>query len=109
MNRRELGERVRELRERRGFTQERLAEGSGLSPDTVGRLERGDFSPTFDTMCKLAEGLSVPRSVLMVEDYDEEDDLAILIRRLPQPFRAIAVAMLGALSAQAALGPSGGE
>lgn len=108
-NREDLGLRVREIRERRGFTQEQLAEASDLSPDTIGRLERGNFSPSFDTMCKLAEGLNVPRAVLMVEDYDEADDLAVLIRRLPQPFRALAVSLLGALSVQAALGPSGVE
>jgi transcriptional regulator with XRE-family HTH domain len=34
-------EKIRELREARGWTQEKLAELSGLGPDTIVRIERG--------------------------------------------------------------------
>jgi transcriptional regulator with XRE-family HTH domain len=55
---------VRSLREARGFTQEILAERSGLSSDTIRRLERGGFSPSLDTLTKLAQGLGLKLSTL---------------------------------------------
>ncbi|WP_052547513.1 helix-turn-helix domain-containing protein [Enhygromyxa salina] len=58
---------MRSLRRARGFTQEILAERSGLSPDTVRRLENGGLSPSLDTLDKLARGLRLQMSTLFVE------------------------------------------
>lgn len=57
---REFGSRVRDLRRARGLTQEALAQRGGLSVEAVGRIERGAFSPTLETMEKIAGGLGVP-------------------------------------------------
>ena len=53
----------------RGWTQESLAEKSGLSVDTVRRLEKGAFSPGLDTLRKLCGGLDLQLSTLF-ESYD---------------------------------------
>jgi transcriptional regulator with XRE-family HTH domain len=41
------------------MTQDVLAERSGLSSDTIRRLEHGSFSPTLDTLRKLCVGLNL--------------------------------------------------
>ncbi|PRQ02746.1 helix-turn-helix protein [Enhygromyxa salina] len=46
------------LRRARGLTQEDLAERSGLSADTIRRMEQGSFSPSMDTIGKLCHGLA---------------------------------------------------
>lgn len=47
---------VRTLRHDRQLTQERLAEKSILSVDTVRRLKAGTITPSLDTICKLCDG-----------------------------------------------------
>ncbi len=59
-----LGERVRELRRRRGLTLEGLAELSGVSRAMISKLERGEKNPTLVVAAKLAEGLGVTLSRL---------------------------------------------
>lgn len=56
---REFGWRVRSLRRARGFTQEDLAERSGMSVDAIRRIERGAFSPSLKTMGKLCRGFGI--------------------------------------------------
>lgn len=67
MNR--FGEHIRSLRRARGLTQEAVAERSGLSVDTVRRLEAGTFSPSLDTLRKLCAGLDLMLSTLF-ESYE---------------------------------------
>ncbi len=38
----------------------------GLSPDTIRRLERGEFSPSLDTLKKLIGGLGLSLSTLFL-------------------------------------------
>ena len=59
-----LGERVRELRRRRGLTLEELAELSGVSRAMISKVERGEKNPTLVVAAKLAEGLGVTLSQL---------------------------------------------
>lgn len=59
-----FGRHLRSLRKARGLTQESQAKTSGLSPDTIRRLEHGDFSPSLDTIRKLAGGLDMELSTL---------------------------------------------
>jgi transcriptional regulator with XRE-family HTH domain len=56
---RKFGGHIRTLRKARSLTQEVLAERSSLSVDAVRRIERGAFSPSLDTVGKLASGLDV--------------------------------------------------
>lgn len=54
-----LGEAIRELREKRGLTQERLAQDAGVTTGTVSLLERGQSNPAWGTVKALADGLGV--------------------------------------------------
>jgi transcriptional regulator with XRE-family HTH domain len=47
------------------MTQEQLAERSELSVDTVRRVERGAFSPSLETIAKLAAGLDISLPILL--------------------------------------------
>ena len=55
----ELQKRVKELRIRKGFSQEELADKSGLSLRTIQRMENGDTYPRGDTLKRLAIALQV--------------------------------------------------
>ncbi|MFP5387719.1 MAG: helix-turn-helix domain-containing protein [Thermoleophilia bacterium] len=54
-----LGEAVRELREKQGITQERLAQDAGVTTGTVSLVERGRSNPAWGTVKAIAEGLGV--------------------------------------------------
>ena len=59
MPKRGYGKHVRALRRGRNLTQEQLSERSGLSADTIRRLEHESFSPSLDTLKKLCHGLDL--------------------------------------------------
>lgn len=54
-----FGTNVRLLRRQRDLTQEQLASKVGVSSNFISLLENGDTSPSFDTLEKLAQALSV--------------------------------------------------
>ena len=56
---------MRRLRLDRGWTQERLAEASGLTTTYVGQVERGVRVPSLTVVLKLARGLAVPPGELL--------------------------------------------
>ena len=56
----QFAENVRGLRERRGMTQEQLAEASGLHLNTISKLENKHREPKVAAIAKLAKGLGVP-------------------------------------------------
>jgi transcriptional regulator with XRE-family HTH domain len=58
---RRLGERIRELRDERGLTQQTLAERAGgrTSSKHIGAVERGESAPTATSLVRIAHGLEV--------------------------------------------------
>lgn len=56
---RRLGERIRNLRNLRDLTQERLAERAGLTSKFLGEVERVETNPSATSLVRIAEGLSV--------------------------------------------------
>jgi transcriptional regulator with XRE-family HTH domain len=57
---REVGRRIREIREARGLSLKALAERCGLSLNAISRIERGESSPTVASLHRLAAALDVP-------------------------------------------------
>jgi len=55
-----LGERIRELRKAKGYTQEQLAELVGVEPRHISRVEGGYSSPSIDRLARVSEVLGVP-------------------------------------------------
>lgn len=62
---RSLGRAVREIRARRGLSQEGVELAGGPHRNFVGAIERGQTNPTFRVLVRLAYGLGVPLSELM--------------------------------------------
>lgn len=67
-----LAKRLRGLREARGLTQEDLAERCGLSASFASLLERGERSPSYETLLLIASALGVSVSELFVEELESE-------------------------------------
>lgn len=59
-----LGAAVRQLREKRGITQEGLAQDAGVTTGTVSLVERGMSNPSWSTVKALADGLGVSMAEL---------------------------------------------
>jgi len=57
--------RLRQIRERRGMTQEALAEKAGVSRAYLSRLEMGRHDPPLSRLRKLAKVLKVPIEKLL--------------------------------------------
>jgi DNA-binding XRE family transcriptional regulator len=55
-----LYNRISVLRAERGVSRKELAEAVGVNPQTVGYLERGDYSPSLELGMKIARFFDVP-------------------------------------------------
>lgn len=67
-----VGNRIRELRKAKGWTQEQLAEAAGLHYSYIGGVERGDRNISLETLEKIMTGLQV----LADELFKFEEDSA---------------------------------
>ena len=59
-----LARRIRSLRQREGMTQEEFASRCGISVSFASLLERGERSPSYETMLQIAEALELPLAEL---------------------------------------------
>lgn len=57
--RRTFGQRVRELRAERGWSQEELGERAELHRNHIGAIERGELNVTLDNLYRLAKALGM--------------------------------------------------
>jgi transcriptional regulator with XRE-family HTH domain len=62
-----FAERLQALREKAGVTQYRLAQLSGVSKQTLSRLEMGATQPSWETVQALARGLGVEVGAFVTE------------------------------------------
>jgi transcriptional regulator with XRE-family HTH domain len=76
MSKSELSKRVKELRTRKGLSQEQLAEISGLSLRTIQRIENGETEPRGETLKRLMNSLEVAPDDLM--DWSIVEDKGFL-------------------------------
>jgi transcriptional regulator with XRE-family HTH domain len=60
-----LGSAVRRLRLELGYSQERLSLEAGLHRNYVGRVERGELSPTFEPLVAISRALGIEPDELM--------------------------------------------
>ncbi|MBN1184636.1 MAG: helix-turn-helix domain-containing protein [Bacteroidales bacterium] len=74
-----LNQRVKELRVKKGMTQELLAENSGLSLRTIQRIENGVSLPRGDTLKRLAISLQVsPDDIIDWKIIEDKNVLFLL-------------------------------
>ena len=55
-----VGQRIRQGRERAGWTQEKLAEAMGVSRQAVSKWEADRARPTAEKLARLSEALDLP-------------------------------------------------
>jgi len=70
----QFGARIAELRKQLSLSQEELAERCGFHRTYIGSIERGEKSPTLNTIEKFAKGLSVtiPDLLSVSEDVNKD-------------------------------------
>ena len=59
-----FGKRVAELRKNAGFSQEQFAFECNVDRTYIGTIERGEKSPTLNTIAKIADALNITKSAL---------------------------------------------
>ncbi len=77
MNNQNLAANIKNLRKRKGISQELLAENSGLSLRTIQRIENGETEPRGDTLTRLANALDVAPEELV--DWELTEDKGFLM------------------------------
>ena len=60
-----LGKRIRELRSKKGFSQESFADHCGLHRTYMGGIERGEHNLTLQTALTISKGLGISMSELL--------------------------------------------
>lgn len=55
-----LGEKIKELRQKKGLSQQKLSKLANVPQSTIWYIENGISSPTLKTLEKLARALKVP-------------------------------------------------
>ena len=99
MNNQNLAIKIKDLRNRKGFSQEQLAEESKLSLRTIQRIEKGESIPRGDTLIKLTQALGVtPDDLLEWTDIEDKGYLTLLnlsaISILIQPLLGIIIPLV---------------
>ncbi|MHB1426764.1 MAG: helix-turn-helix domain-containing protein [Gemmataceae bacterium] len=64
-----FGNRVRQLRKSRGWSQEEFAHRVGLDRSYMGGVERGERNVSLENICLIAKALGVPPAELF-QDWD---------------------------------------
>src|SRR5436305_1973254 len=60
-----LGQRIRELRLKKGWSQESLAHGCGIRPSQLDEIERGEHDITITALVNVAQRLETTVSILL--------------------------------------------
>lgn len=69
-----IGQRVRNYRTEKGFSQEKLAEMSGCHPTYIGQVERGEKNATLESIDKIASAMDLPLSKLFEKMGEDNSD-----------------------------------
>ena len=64
----QIGAKIKKLREKRHMTQGRLAEKAGIAQSTLSYIENGKKKPQFDTLSSICKGLEI--SIFELLSYD---------------------------------------
>lgn len=65
----DVGARVAKLRAERNWTLQQAAQDCGVSFSTLSKIERGELSPTVNTLSKLAKGMGLSLAQLLESEH----------------------------------------
>ena len=77
MKNKELAQKIKALRNRKGYSQEELSEKTGLSLRTIQRIENGETEPRGDSLKRLAETFGVSPDEIV--DWTIQEDKGFLV------------------------------
>ena len=66
-----LGERIKQTRNKKGLTQEELSQKANISRVSIGNYERGDRTPPSNILIKIANALEISITELLDNNEDE--------------------------------------
>lgn len=72
-----FGEKLRAVRERKGYTLKVVAQAAGVSESLVSQIERNKVSPAIDTLLALADALDIDLEYLFAE-YKRERPVRVI-------------------------------
>ncbi len=75
-----FGKRLKELRKRAGYTQEKLAEKVGIEPPNISKIENGIHFPQSDKLLKFANAFGV--DIMALFELDEPKDPDTLLKEI---------------------------
>ena len=80
-----LGMRIKEFRERKNFTKDKLAELVGIDPKHLSRIENGRNYPSIETLEKLVQNLNITFEDLFQFSHQlERNELIVQITHILQ-------------------------
>lgn len=94
-----FGANFKNLRERKGYTQDKVSEGSELSPSYLSLVEQGKANPTLTTIEKLAKGLDMEVTDILNFAYSQSSPAEIRDRLVRLVWEADDKTLLGVHSA----------
>ena len=73
-----LGKRIKEIRKKRGLTQEKLAELATIEIPSLSNIENGKNYPNQETLAKISDALNInPYELYIFEYFAPKDELII--------------------------------
>lgn len=81
-----VGERILEVRNRRNYTQEQLAEKVGSVPSYISNIERKNKCPSLPLLRRIVKELETSFDYLLMDDFELDEQLEI---RYKEMFRDI--------------------
>lgn len=91
-----VGSRIKELREKRGFTQNRLAEWAGVSQTHLRRVELGEADITVGHLTLICDALGISLREFFF-DSKEESDMNSAMSRLSANQKKLLIEFLNSL------------
>lgn len=79
-----IGSRIKDIRNKKGITQEQLSESVGINPKYLSSIERGKENPTLNILLQLAQSLDVNLDEIFrhVQIEDPEMRMRLILRLL---------------------------
>jgi len=76
-----VGDKIRNIRKEHGWSQEELAHRAGIHPSHMGQIERGEKSPTIDSIEKIVIALDISFEELFnsIEQINKARDSSVLV------------------------------
>jgi len=81
-----IGERIKEIRISKGFTQIELSEKSGIAVRTIQRIENSDVTPSIYSLNAIGEALDVKLNEVLKVENDEKFEFKIVISNFSNIF-----------------------